>query len=122
MAANHASTGADFALAEAEHAARHDAVPSPLCGSGTNARGRSFQPAWHRDPIEVSGARKTSSGYGSTTSAAVRRRESAAIFKRTEPAVKARAREPGLKFPTINQLRRRARGAISRRLLRELSS
>ena len=34
----------------------------------------------------------------------------AGIFKRTEAAVKAKARELGLTFPTINQLRRRARG------------
>jgi len=37
----------------------------------------------------------------------------AAMFKRTEPAVRAQARELGLKFPTINQLRRRARGDLS---------
>jgi hypothetical protein len=34
----------------------------------------------------------------------------ALMFKRTEAAVKAKALELGLKFPTIQQLRRRARG------------
>jgi hypothetical protein len=32
------------------------------------------------------------------------------MFKRTEAAVKAKALELGLKFPTVNELRRRARG------------
>jgi hypothetical protein len=37
----------------------------------------------------------------------------ACMFKRTEAAVKAKALELGLKFLTINQLRRRARGDLS---------
>jgi hypothetical protein len=37
----------------------------------------------------------------------------AAMFKRTEAAVKARVRELGLKFLTIYELRRRARGDLS---------
>jgi hypothetical protein len=32
------------------------------------------------------------------------------MFKRTEAAVRAKALELGLKFPSINELRRRARG------------
>jgi hypothetical protein len=35
----------------------------------------------------------------------------AGMFKRTEAAVRAKALELGLKFPSINELRRRARGS-----------
>jgi hypothetical protein len=41
----------------------------------------------------------------------------AIMFKRTEKAVKAKALELGLKFLTIRQLRHRARGDLSPRLL-----
>jgi hypothetical protein len=56
---------------------------------------------WSAEDVER--LRKHIAGGGSAARAA-------GVFKRTEAAVKAKALELGLKFPTVNELRRRARG------------
>lgn len=65
---------------------------------------RSNRGLWSEDDIER--LRRHIERGGSAARAAV-------MFKRTEAAVKAKALEIGLKFPTIRQLRQHVRGDLS---------